>query len=41
MKTLGGNTLAPNFGRRIWGDQVPSPNATNVIAVVGTNLKYE
>ena len=38
MYTIGGNALAMNFGRWIWGDQISSPKATNVIAAVGTKL---
>ena len=40
MCTIGGNALATNFGRWIWGDQISSPKATNVIAAEGTKIKW-
>ena len=40
MWPIGGNDLATNFGRWILGDQISSPNATNVIATVGTKFKF-
>ena len=35
---IGGNALVTKFERWIWGDQISSSKATNVIAAVGTKL---
>ena len=41
MRASGGNFLATNFGRWIWGNQISSPKTINVMTAVETTHKND